>query len=245
MCIRDSPCTADLCEAGTCLFDKKAEGSPCWVNQWCTQDGGCEGDLLTWDPYPTAQVQRLSGKWHHNCMIHISNANLQAGVVRCWGRNTHGQLGIGNAQAVGDQVSDMGDALSPVSLGDFVMSVTTGYLHSCAILHGGQVKCWGHNATGALGQSSYIGNIGDNEGEMGNLSAIDLGVDSDGNERSALQVVAGYSFTCVLLSDRQVKCFGSNDKGQLGNGTTNNSGYPQGEDMPTGDGIPNLSLIHI
>ena len=239
-CDDGDPCTTDLCEAGLCLFDKKAEGSPCWVNQWCNQDGGCQGDVLTWGEYPTAQVQRLSGKWHHNCMIHISNANQQTGVVRCWGRNTHGQLGIGNSQPVGDQETDMGDALSPVSLEGFVMSVTTGYLHSCAILHGGQVKCWGHDATGALGQASYIGNIGDTVGEMQDLDPIDLGNDSNGNERSGLQVAAGSGFTCVLLSDRQVKCFGSNDKGQLGNGTTDNSGYIPGENMPTGDGIPNV-----
>ena len=134
----------------------------------------------------------------------------------------------------------MGHALSPVSLGGFVMSVTTGYLHSCAILHGGKVKCWGHDGTGALGQASYVGNIGDTAGEMQDLDPIDLGDDSNGNERSGLQVAAGSGFTCVLLSDRQVKCFGSNDKGQLGNGTTDNSGYIPGENMPTGDGIPNV-----
>jgi len=53
--------------------------------------------------------------------------------------------------------------------------LNSGYLHACAILSRGQLKCWGYNSFGQLGLG-HIVNIGDAAGEMGDdLPFVDLG----------------------------------------------------------------------
>lgn len=63
---------------------------------------------------------------------------------------------------------------------------------------------------------------------MGNsLPPVNLGADAAGNPRKALKAVAGSDFTCVLLEDGEIVCFGGNDHGQLGVGHSNAIGkYP-------------------
>jgi alpha-tubulin suppressor-like RCC1 family protein len=68
------------------------------------------------------------------------------GSVWCWGRNDHGQLGLG----------DTGDRLLPVklaSVGD-VVALALGTAHSCALRQDGAVWCWGDNTAGQLGIGS-------------------------------------------------------------------------------------------
>ena len=70
----------------------------------------------------------------------------------------------------------MGDALLPVDLGTgrSATAVVAGRYHTCALLDGGELKCWGRNDDGRLG-------VGDNlwrgrlPGEMGDaLPVVDL-----------------------------------------------------------------------
>jgi alpha-tubulin suppressor-like RCC1 family protein len=87
-------------------------------------------------------------------------ALLSGGTVRCWGRGTEGRLGYGNT-------NDIGDDETPASAGDVdvggpVVQIAMGFLHTCALLRGGAVRCWGRASTGALGYGN-INDIGDNE----------------------------------------------------------------------------------
>ena len=94
-------------------------------------------------------------------------------------------------------------------------ALTTGDAHSCALLQGGTVKCWGANNNGQLGLGDTI-NRGDNALEMGEvLSAVDLGTG-----RTATAISAGAQHTCALLDNGTVKCWGTNGLGQLGQGNT-------------------------
>ena len=81
----------------------------------------------------------------HTCAI-LSDDSLS-----CWGKNTYGQLGVG----------DTTDRNSPtaVSLGSStVKAVALGGSHTCAILNDDSVKCWGYNYYGQLGMGVWMGN---------------------------------------------------------------------------------------
>jgi cysteine-rich repeat protein len=151
----------------------------------------------------------------HVCVI-LDNATL-----KCFGDNSHGQLGQGNSNNLGDDANEMGDNLAAVDLGTgrTALQVASGDYHSCALLDNHKVKCFGANASGQLGQES-TDDLGDDANEMGDdLSYIDLGTG-----RTATAIAAGGSTTCVVLDNDKVKCFGENHAGQLGLGDTEDRG---------------------
>ena len=157
-------------------------------------------------------------------------ALLNHGQVKCWGKNDLGQLGQGDADSVGKTSGDPDDELGeipPVDLGTDVTarSVAVGERHSCALLNDGSVKCWGANDNGQLGLGSGMDSVdphvGDDEGEMGDaLGAVTFG----SRNMVAVQIGAGEDFTCALVSDGSVYCWGVNDVGQLGRGDTDTIG---------------------
>jgi alpha-tubulin suppressor-like RCC1 family protein len=156
--------------------------------------------------------------------------------VKCWGANAFGQLGLGDTASRGDQPFEMGDALPPVDLGSVgaVMQIGATYRHTCALVPGGKVKCWGWNEGGqlGLGDTNFRGDAPD---EMGNaLPVVDLG-----SGKSAVQVATGAASSCAVLSDGTVKCWGANDRGQLGLGDKLTRGDEPGE---MGDALPTLDF---
>jgi alpha-tubulin suppressor-like RCC1 family protein len=163
---------------------------------------------------PDAVTQIAVGA-HHSCAL------LYKGVVKCWGDNQYGQLGLGDEEPRGDVPGEMGAALPAVwiSQTQVATQIVAGGAHTCALLADGSVKCWGLNDSGQLGQGSHF-NRGDDALEMGTyLSAVPLG-----NGRTAVQLAAGLSHTCARLDDGSVKCWGNNYFGQLGQGNQFNRG---------------------
>ncbi len=165
---------------------------------------------------------------YHSCAI------LDNGSVKCWGYNNNGQLGIDNTTNMGDNSGEMA-VLPVVNLGTG-RTATAISLHanqSCALLDNASVKCWGSNQHGRLG----LGNnntIGDQSGEMAALTGIDLGTG-----RTATAIAAGAYITCALLDNASVKCWGNNNIGELGIGTTDDMGNNTGE---MGDNLPSIDL---
>jgi alpha-tubulin suppressor-like RCC1 family protein len=87
-----------------------------------------------------AKATELDSGTLHTCAL------LTDGSVKCWGYNALGQLGIGSTaqqNAPGAAVNLGGEAKATELAG--------GELHTCALLTGGSVKCWGYNADGQLG----------------------------------------------------------------------------------------------
>jgi alpha-tubulin suppressor-like RCC1 family protein len=85
------------------------------------------------------------------------------------------------------------------------VSVTSGAFHTCAILDGGGVVCWGRNESGQLG----TGATGDDRSTPVPVA----------NMRSGVQTLAsGSDQTCALMDGGNVMCWGVNEDGQLGNG---------------------------
>ena len=103
-------------------------------------------------------------------------------------------------------------------------AISAGENHTCAILSNGSVRCWGLNQVGQLGLGDTE-DRGDEPGEMGAaLPAVDLGTG-----RTAKAITTGQFFSCALLDNGTVRCWGDNSYGQLGTGGTGDRGDESGE----------------
>ena len=129
------------------------------------------------------------------------------GQVFAWGDNFHGQLGDGTrTQHTAPVAVDMSGALS----GKTVLSIAAGDLHSLALTSDGQVFAWGYNANGGLGDGTTT------------QRTWPVAVDMSGalSGKSVVAIAAGAYHGLALTSDWQVFAWGSNNFGQLGDGTT-------------------------
>lgn len=140
-------------------------------------------------------------------------ALLASGDVKCWGVNSFGQTGSGSSGNVGVGVSPA--SLSTVDVGGKIIGLGGGTNHTCAILEGGKLRCWGWNQSGQLGYGNSK-NIGDDETPA---SAGDVDIAG-----KVVQIVGGINFTCVLLDTGKVRCWGNSGFGQLGYGNKNSIG---------------------
>lgn len=102
-------------------------------------------------------VKRLVAGQLHTCAI------LDAGNVRCWGWNDNGQLGYGHTATLGDYPGEM--PTPDVALGGVASDLALGGRHSCAMLAGDKVRCWGFGGAGYLGYGN-LDSIGGHPGEM-------------------------------------------------------------------------------
>jgi alpha-tubulin suppressor-like RCC1 family protein len=71
----------------------------------------------------------------HTCAL------LDTGKVRCWGNGANGQLGYGNDENVGDDETPA--SAGDVDVGGSVLQLAAGGSHTCALLVGNTVRCWG------------------------------------------------------------------------------------------------------
>ncbi|CAE7229395.1 HERC4 [Symbiodinium sp. CCMP2592] len=165
------------------------------------------------------------------CAI-VESANVPS-KVWCVGSSVYG------AQA-GNKV-DLGQGRTATALA----SQASGN-HVCALLDNEETKCWGDNRRGPLG-------LGDdaNRGTgwpvtgMGDvLPAVDVG-----SNRKVVKLMAGHHFTCAILDDQSVKCWGFSDAGQLGfspnavsGGYGNNNDEAGDAPDEMGDNLPTVDL---
>ena len=155
--------------------------------------------------------------------------------LKCWGENNFAQLGSGDTETRGDEADEMGESLSGVNINNaIVREIALGKQHSCALLHSGDVKCWGNFSYGRLGVMSES-LVGDAADEMG----VPLQESPIGSGALPLQLALGESHNCALLSSGEMKCWGRNTDGQLGLSDDNHRGDDNGE---MGDLLPVLSF---
>jgi hypothetical protein len=126
-----------------------------------------------------------------------------SGGLRCWGSNSYGQLGAS------------GDGAKPVVVfgpGSDVWDVAIGSRHSCALIGGG-VQCWGNNQYGQLGNDTETD------------SSVPVPV--YGLESNVVALASGSDHNCALTTAGEVRCWGANFEGQLGNSFVRNSLVPE------------------
>lgn len=137
------------------------------------------------------------------------------GRVKCWGDNYYGQLGQERDIAyTGRESNDMGDNLPFTNLGsDFkVKSLHCGTSTICALSDTGKLKCWGDGSRGQLGLSKN--HVGREKGDMGDkLPFVPL--------RDTLSYVGIGSSSICAASKSDIYCWGDNEFGQAGIGSTN------------------------
>jgi alpha-tubulin suppressor-like RCC1 family protein len=147
---------------------------------------------------PLSGVTAIAGGGAHTCAL------LANGTVRCWGDNIEGQLGDGTTlgKPNGIQVTGINSAVA----------ISAGWQHTCAILSDGTARCWGANAFGQAGN--------------GTLTRALTPVQVTGIT-GATGITAGWwHHSCAVLGTGTAKCWGANEWGQLGNGTTLRSSVP-------------------
>jgi alpha-tubulin suppressor-like RCC1 family protein len=147
-------------------------------------------------------VQIAAGTYH-TCAL------LDTGKVRCWGQNLFGQLGYGHTNNIGDNETPA--SAGDISLGGTAIAIEAGGAHTCAVLTGGTVRCWGQGFFGALGYAN-TNSIGDNE------HPSSVGTVSVGGTVIAMEL--GDVHTCAVLSGGTTRCWGQGGS-RLGYGHTN------------------------
>lgn len=92
------------------------------------------------------------------------------------------------------------------------VQISSGVSHTCAVTTSGGAKCWGNNYTGKLGD-------GTNTDSMAPVDVIGL-------TSGVASISASWSHTCAVTTSGGAKCWGGNDFGQLGDGTTTENQTP-------------------
>jgi alpha-tubulin suppressor-like RCC1 family protein len=139
------------------------------------------------------------------CVLGSTSVSID-GQVYCFGSNSVGQWGSGPTHNV---VSGLSDAVQ----------VAVGGRHACARRTSGAVVCWGHNYYGQLGNGRSGGSY------MAGTSFSNVPVAVTGIT-NAISITAGAEHTCAVLADGTARCWGRNDAGQLGDGTTTDRSTP-------------------
>ena len=148
----------------------------------------------------------LGAGGYHACAV------TSTGGVKCWGVNGNGQLGNGSSTGPENctyNTTTLACSMTPVdvsSLSSGVAKVVSGGYFACALTTAGGVKCWGSNLYGQLGN--------------GGTTESSVPVNVTGLTSGVTDISAGANHVCALMSAGGIKCWGNNEYGKLGNGSS-------------------------
>jgi alpha-tubulin suppressor-like RCC1 family protein len=163
-------------------------------------------------------VTELSLGGFHSCALD------GAGRLRCWG-----SLAVGVETESLSTCDGMPCATEPVRVPapGQVVQVVSGFSHACMLLAEGEVRCWGVNALGSVGVVSPRVDTGFGVSVYSNVelpARVELPLPA-----TALFAAGSGFYSCAVLQDGALYCWGENTYGQLG------AGEP-GESCPEGGG---------
>ena len=227
------------------------------IKCWGEGDYGRLGDGTASDRSTPVSVQGISSAVSVSAGFRHSCALLDDATVKCWGIASHGELGYGQ------QSSSHIPVLVPNL--EKVVSVVAGYEQSCALHNDGTVSCWG-NINQSVTTPSKVSHLSDavairagqhflcalrsdnsvscwGEGSFGRLgtdsnSSLGSPIVPVSGINNAVDITTGFKHGCALLSDSSLRCWGSNDQGRLGDGTTSQRFSPVAV-----DGINNAQAV--
>ena len=137
----------------------------------------------------------------------FSCANTSAGNAYCWGFNVVGQLGIGSSIAQNAPTA----VTMPASI--TFSQLSAGGQHGCATTPANTAYCWGLNSSGQLGNGTQVNS------NIPIASTLPSGI-------LFSSISAGGEHTCAITTANDAYCWGRNNQGQLGDGTTTNRNAP-------------------
>lgn len=175
----------------------------------------CADDFYapTGDLIPVREVEMGDNLW---CVLADDDTPY------CWGA----VYGAGaDTAAYFEGISDAGYILSELSGERKYTSISVGERHGCGLDANGFASCWGDNSHGQ---------IGDGTTNHAMVSGALRPTPVNGSLRFR-SIAAGDDFTCGVTQDFQLYCWGLNDLGQLGNGTTMPSLLPRLVTLPAAE----------
>jgi alpha-tubulin suppressor-like RCC1 family protein len=158
---------------------------------YCWGRGGTLGDGTEHDSETPVQVAgaglaiAVDAGTTHTCAISV------AGAVVCWGSDVLGELGDDNASGEHSLVP-----VPAIGLTAGVIGIAAGESHSCALLNSGDVRCWGYNGSGQLGDGTF-----DQHNHPVDVDMSALG-------QGTIAIAAGAQFSCALNANGSIKCWG-------------------------------------
>ncbi|MEZ5256175.1 MAG: hypothetical protein R2705_04600 [Ilumatobacteraceae bacterium] len=137
-----------------------------------------------------SEARSVSMGGHNSCAIQAN------GIMKCWGINEFGLLGVG------DEIT----RVSPTQVGSSTwLSVDTADSHTCAVRADHTMWCWGYGGFYALGTGT----------NANSFTPVQTGTASDWR-----QVAAGWLSTCAVKTTGTLWCWGVNAYGGHGTGNT-------------------------
>ncbi len=177
----------------------------------------------TFNPQSTPLDLTLSFPISNNDKIkHISlgydhsSALSNLGRLFVWGSNTDGKLGDGTFSSERTTPHEI-TTFFPLNNTDKLSSVKLGQYHSAGLSESGRVFIWGLNYSGLLGDGTFTSRK--TPTEITSLFQLP-------NDDKIVQISLGELHSSALSSEGRVYTWGSNDYGQLGNGTNIDSNLP-------------------
>lgn len=166
----------------------------CWGDNRRYQlgDGTLDNRPLPQEVGGVDQAIQVSAGAFHSCALH------QYGRVSCWGQNSSGQIG--------DGTTDDHPTAIDVPLPFVALEIKAGRSSSCARSTTGELACWGANADGQIGDGTTTSRRSPTA-VVGLSNAVQIGG-------------YGWQFNCARRANGRVACWGTNDRGQLGDGST-------------------------
>jgi alpha-tubulin suppressor-like RCC1 family protein len=173
---------------------------------WGDNQSGQLGDGTSSYIERTTPVRALGGV----AFASVSSGGLHTcaltsdGTAYCWGNNTFGRVGSGLPIT----------ALTPQQVATNVRfsSIVAGAQHTCAIALSGGAYCWGYNIQG--------------QGGTGTTNSDIVAPTAVSGNRAMKSLALGHNHTCGVAVDGIPYCWGFNEFGQLGDGTTTNRRQP-------------------
>lgn len=173
---------------------------------WGIGDNGENGDGTTGNNLTAKKIPTINGAIMVKTAMDYACALFPAGNMKCWGYNGEGHLGDGTTTQRLTPVDTI--AINNVRDMDF------GRNHSCVVKKDNTLWCWGNNNYGQLGNGTDTSSITPVLIAT-NIKTVNAGMHWYDNGTSYW-----YGQTCAIKLDGALYCWGLNNYGQLGDGTT-------------------------